>query len=89
MQIPERLLEFTLAIAMNKQPESYGIPYLRFIVNVQLLTLIFGQLTQQYFLVNVIELWEKRTRPRAADVMPLWYRRKGMRAKQKRGKQAT
>ena len=61
---------------MNEPREICGIPYLLSIVNVQSLTLIFeqrprvaegrkgtrcfGQLTEQYFPVNAIELSKKK-----------------------------
>ena len=56
----EKLSEFTLALEMRTLLENYGIHYPQFIVSVQLLTLIFGHLMVPFFLVNVVELQEKK-----------------------------
>ncbi len=58
--ILEKLSVALWEIELANRPVNYGLLYQRFISNVPLPIQIFGKLTKQLFLMNVIELLVKK-----------------------------
>ncbi len=64
MRTHVKSLAFTLGHATKPQPASCGNPCLRYIANVQLLTPIFGQPTQQFYQASgIVRSAKRRARP--------------------------